>query len=189
MGDRERFSRLTDRELMRLVQADDAAAFGALYDRLAPRALKVARSVCVDVDRACDALQEGFTAIWRGRAQYEPRRGEVSTWAFGIVRHRAIDSLRRDVRHDRRRADRGDALEELHAPGDVQTDAIAADDARELRALMAELPATQREVIELAFFGQLTHAEIAGRLALPVGTVKGRMRLGMKKLRGGLPVC
>jgi RNA polymerase sigma-70 factor (ECF subfamily) len=179
----DRFAGATDQELMRCVQENVAEAFDALYDRLAPKALRVAGGVCADDDRARDAVQDGFLSIWRGRARYRPERGEVHTWAFEIVRNRAIDSQRRNGRHDRRRHDLDGVAGQLYAPDDPEADAVASDDARHLRALLADLPATQREVIALAYFGQLSHSEIALELGLPVGTVKSRMRLGLSNLR------
>jgi RNA polymerase sigma-70 factor (ECF subfamily) len=136
-------------------------------------------------DRAGDAVQEAFLSTWRNSAAYQADRGEVHTWVLGIVRNRSIDALRRHRRDDGWRADGGSA-EGLAARDDVQADAVAHDDARHLRDLLTNLPAAQREVIALAYFGQLTHTEIAAHLSLPVGTVKGRMRLGLVKLRGQL---
>lgn len=182
-----RFSHVSDADLMCRVQDGDVAAFGELYDRLAPRALGVAGGVLgARADRASDAVQEGFLSMWSNRAVYRADRGEVHAWVLGIVRNRAIDSLRRHQRHDRRRADGEGIADALVAPGDVHGDAVAADDGRRLRELLADLPEAQREVIALAYFGQLTHTEIAAQLTLPVGTVKGRMRLGLIKLRGRL---
>lgn len=185
--DGDRFSQVSDADLMSRVQDDDVVAFATLYDRLSPRALAVAGGMLGPRrDRAADAVQEAFLAVWRNRAAYTADRGEVHAWVLGIVRNRAIDSLRCDRRDDRRRIDVEGITETLVAPVDVQADAVDADDGRRLRELLAALPVTQREVIALAYFGQLTHAEIAARLTLPVGTVKGRMRLGLIKLRGDL---
>ena len=177
----------TDAQLMGRIQDGDAQAFAVLYDRLAPRALAIASGLLgVRGDRASDAVQEGFLSMWRGRAAYDADRGDVHSWVLGIVRNRAIDSLRHSARHDGRRAAEDGVAHLLAAPDDVQADADASDDGRRLRALLADLPESQREVIALAYFGQLTHTEIAIRLTLPVGTVKGRMRLGLSKLRGHL---
>lgn len=183
----ERLARVSDADLMGRVQGGDVVAFGELYDRLAPRAFGVAGGVLgPGADRASDAVQEAFLSVWRNRCAYRSDRGEVQSWVFGIVRNRAIDSLRRHHRHDRLRAD-GDGIDRtLAAPDDVPSLAVAGDDARRLRGLLGDLPDAQREVITLAYFGQLTHSEIAARLALPVGTVKGRMRLGLIGLRGRL---
>jgi RNA polymerase sigma-70 factor, ECF subfamily len=178
---------ISDRELMRRVQQDDPDAFGTLYDRLAAPATRIAQLTIqgdADADRVADAVQEGFLSIWRGRDQYRPDLGEVHTWVFGIVRNRAIDSMRRNGRHDRHRGD-ADELERVHpAAHDTEGDFLTGDDARSLRVLIVDLPAEQRDVIALAYYGGCTHTEIADRLDLPLGTVKGRMRLGMEKLRG-----
>ena len=184
---RERFADVSDAVLMGRVQNDDVEAFAELHARLAPRALAVARGVLgARADRATDAVQEGFLSMWRNREAYRSERGEVHSWVFGIVRNRAIDSQRRHRQHDRQWDD-GTLMEDtLAAAGDVPTDTVAADDGRRLRELMTELPSAQREVIALAYFGQLSHSEIATHLTLPLGTVKGRMRLGLRRLRGHL---
>lgn len=173
----------SDQALMRRVQADDTDAFAQLYDRLAPRALGVATSILHDADHAQDAVQESFISLWRSRATYRSHRGEVHTWALGIVRSRAIDTWRRNGRHDRRRSDSDDVAARVAAPDDVQTTVIADDEARLLRSRLAHLPPLQGEVIALAYYGELSQTEIAKQLGLPVGTVKGRMRLGLKCLR------
>lgn len=167
---------------MARVQHSDADAFEQLYDRYSARAHGVARAICPHPETAEEAVQEAFIAIWRNATSYQPSRGEVSAWMMGIVRNRAIDVARRHTRHDQRRDD-AVALEREQAAVDVDADALAADDARRLRRLLATLPPAQREVITLAFYGQLTHSEIAAHLQLPAGTVKGRMRLGLQQLR------
>jgi RNA polymerase sigma-70 factor (ECF subfamily) len=168
------------------VREDDAEAFGQLYDRYASLALRVARSICHDRGRAEDAVQEGFLSVWRSRAQYRGEAGSVKGWTLSIIRNRAIDSVRRDA------SDRRATLVELsRAVADTESESphdavVARGEGDALRALMSRLPDAQAEVITLAYFGGLTHAEIAERLSLPEGTVKGRMRLGMHKLRSGL---
>jgi RNA polymerase sigma-70 factor, ECF subfamily len=179
-------SQPSDEQLMLRVRADDADAFERLYDRYVAVALRVARSVCFDAGRAEEAVQEGFLSIWRSRSSYRPGAGSVKAWALTIVRNRAIDAVRRDAN------DRGAQAGELESetadtrgPSVVDA-AVASGEGDALRGFMARLPAAQAEVIALAFFGGLTHCEIAERLSLPEGTVKGRMRLGMHKLRADL---
>lgn len=177
-------SHVSDQELMKRAQADDTVAFGRLYDRLAPRAFGIAlRVLNGDRERAHDATQEGFLSLWRSRAYYRPGRGPVQAWAFGIVRNRAIDTLRRNGRHDEHRSNSEHSLEFLAAPGDLEASVIGATDSGALRPLLAQLPEEQREVIVLAYYGELSHTEIARHLTLPVGTVKGRMRLGLIRMR------
>lgn len=176
---------VTDQLLMSDVDAGSLDAFGRLYDRYCHRAYRLAFSVCRDDGRAQDAVQEAFLAVWKSPAGYRPHRGTVAAWLLTVVRYRAIDIARRSARHD---ADRegGEMIELCGAPEDVIDRTISRDDARTLRASLAELPERQQEVIALAFYGQLTHAEIAAQLSLPTGTVKGRMRLGLQKLRSSI---
>ena len=174
---------LDDAELMLRVQADDQDAFGALFDRFATRALGVAYAVAGDRTRAEDTVQEAFLSIWRSRATFRPELGSVSSWVMGIVRHRALDSARSNGRHDSRRADDERIEEHFQAPGNVEQAAGERDEATRLRDTLTRLPAAQREVIALAYYGELSTTEIATHLSLPLGTIKGRMRLGLEKLR------
>lgn len=173
----------SDEALMVRAQADDVEAFGYLYDRYASRAFRLACAVCHDTGRAEDVVQEGFLAIWRNRMSYRSETGSFKAWSMRIVQNRAIDSYRRAARPqdqlavlDEERPDESAASPPEEAIAHSQRDA--------LRASLDRLPDAQAEVITLAFFGGLSHAEIATELSLPAGTVKGRMRLGLKKLRG-----
>jgi RNA polymerase sigma-70 factor (ECF subfamily) len=110
----------------------------------------------------------------------------VRNWILGITHHRAIDALRRDsLRTGKNVSDEG-IEERLEAPEQTDSEVVRLDEARELRTALDQLPAEQVHVIELAYFGGFTHIEIASMLDLPVGTVKGRMRLGLEKMRGQL---
>lgn len=168
---------------MRRVQAGDPEAFGVLYDRFARRAHRIALAVVQDRTRVEDVVQDAFLSIWRGRASYEPSLGGVAAWVLSTVRHRALDCLRRNGRHDRRRADEEDLDMHVSSLGGPEDAAIEREHAAGLRRAMGRLPEAQREVIVLAYFGQLSTAEIARQLSVPMGTVKGRMRLGLMKLR------
>lgn len=170
--------------LMGEVDAGSLQAFGQLYDRYCNRAYRLAHSVCRDDGRAEDAVQEAFLAVWNSPASYRADRGTVAAWLLTVVRYRAIDLARRNARHELGRTD-GGLLDLNGAPEaeDLIERAISRDDARNLRASLAELPDVQQEVIALAFYGELSHTEIAAQLQLPTGTVKGRMRLGLEKLR------
>lgn len=168
---------------MRRVQAGDTHAFGELYDRHVTRALRVARSVGHQSTRAEDAVQEGFLSVWRSRARYQPGMGSFQAWAMTIIRHRAVDSIRSDPGGARPQLT--DASERVpHSDSaSLQDETITRSEGNTLRASLRQLPDAQAEVITLAFFGELSHTEIAAHLSLPEGTVKGRMRLGLKKLR------
>jgi RNA polymerase sigma-70 factor (ECF subfamily) len=177
---------LADEELMQLVQRGQAAAFEVIYERHAQAAFSLAYRIAGSRGVAEDVVQEAFLAIWRSGARYERARGSVRTWALGIVHNRAIDALRRSYVHERRRAS-DEGLEETLETGE-RTDAEAArhEEAATVRAALGRLPADQSQVIELAYFGGFTHTEIAEMLQTPVGTVKGRMRLGLEKMRYAL---
>jgi RNA polymerase sigma-70 factor (ECF subfamily) len=168
-----------DGQLMVRVQHGEASAFQELYDRHARAAMRVARNVRADLGE--DAVQEGFVSVWRSRGNYRSVQGSVQAWILAIVRRRALDLTRFETHRAATTNDRG--LDAKPAPGALEHDVIAAEDASRLREMIRDLPPLQREVIGLAYFAGLTHGEIAARLRLPAGTVKGRMRLGMTKLR------
>ncbi len=177
---------LRDEQLMAHAQAGAVDAFGELYDRYSARAYRVALSVCRDHDRAQDAVQDAFLAVWKSRASYQTHRGTVAAWLLSSVRHRAIDVARHNARQISRCAGDDDRAEDRPAIDDVCEQVIQRDDAAALHAMLARLPDAQQEVITLAFYGQLSHTEIATHLGLPAGTVKGRMRLGLQKLQAGI---
>src|SRR5215211_5380360 len=177
---------LADEDLMQLVRRGEAAAFELIYERHAQAAFSLAYRMAGSRGVAEDVVQEAFLNIWRSGARYERARGSVRTWLLGIVHHRAIDALRRSFVHERRRAS-DEGIEETLETGE-RTDVEAArhEEAATVRAAIGHLPSEQSQVIELAYFGGFTHTEIAEMLETPVGTVKGRMRLGLEKLRGRL---
>jgi RNA polymerase sigma-70 factor (ECF subfamily) len=170
-----------DRELMTKMAAGSIDAFEAIYDRYCDRAYRVARTVCYDSGHAEDAVQDGFLSIWRSRGGYEAEKGTVAAWVLTLVRRRAIDVAVANERHLVRCAE--DDRPDRRSGEDVFESAVAHETAQLLQASLATLPGAQAEVIALAFYGQLSHTEIAVQLGLPAGTVKGRMRLGMQKLR------
>jgi RNA polymerase sigma-70 factor (ECF subfamily) len=173
----------SDEDLMRRAQANDPRAFEKLYDRHSARAFRVARHVCVSTTAAEDAMQEGFLSMWRSRATFRPEGGSFGSWAMSIVRNRAVDSVRHAAAGHRPPSGGGEHLGPDPEGGSVEDEVIARGEADDLRAALRRLPDAQSEVITLAFFGALTHSEIARRLSIPEGTVKGRMRLGLDKLR------
>jgi RNA polymerase sigma-70 factor (ECF subfamily) len=177
--------KLADEELMQLVANGDAGAFEVVLERHEDAAFSLAYRMCGTRATAEDVAQESFLSIWRGAARYDRTRGSVRSWTLGIVHNRSIDALRRSSVHDRRRADEG--LEEgLEAPERTDLQAIEKAASSEIRVALGGLPSDQRRVVELAYFGGFTHTEIATMLETPIGTVKGRMRLALEKLRGQL---
>lgn len=176
----------TDEELMARAQAGDTEAFAELYDRHVTRAFRVARTVCSDSSRAEDVVQDGFLAIWRNRASFCPQTGTFQAWSMRIVRNRAIDSSRRAASRPPLQEADWEARELADiacSPLSPQDEVMARGESDALLASLRRLPEAQAEVIVLAFFGELSHSEIAAQLGLPAGTVKGRMRLGLEKLR------
>jgi RNA polymerase sigma-70 factor (ECF subfamily) len=171
-----------DRSLLAAVGDRSADSFEALYDRYVDRAYRVAYSVCRDEGRAQEAVQEAFLAVWQASASFSAQRGTVAVWLLAIVRHRAIDVVRRYGRHAGHRAG-ADGLLTLPTGAEPCDVALHREADYQLLSSLARLPSAQQEVIALAFFGQLSHTEIARALDLAPGTVKGRLRLGLDKLR------
>src|SRR5712691_3200065 len=177
---------LADEELIRLAGQGHADAFDLVYERHSSAAFSLAYRICGSRSAAEDATQEAFLSIWRGGGRYQRERGSVRTWILGIVHHRSIDNLRRNLVHDRRRASDEGMEERFEARELTDVEAARREEAETVRGAMSELPPEQSRVIELAYFGGFTHTEIAEILEAPIGTVKGRMRLGLEKMRARL---
>ena len=172
-----------DEELIARVRWREEPALGALYDRYSRLIYTIALRIVGDREMAEEVLQDVFQAVWQSAGSFQPN-GSFSAWLIGIARHRAIDATR--SRRYRSRA-REEVLDDERVTSTLgTTDGYA--DTLMLRsvvgAALAELPLAQRQAIELAYYGGLTHVEIAARLGEPVGTVKSRMRMGLTKLRG-----
>ncbi len=174
---------LADEDVMTLVQDGDPRAFEVLYDRHSGAAFSLAYRMVGNRVTAEDVSQEAFLSIWRSRLRYRSDRGSVRTWVLGIVHHRAIDALRRNLVHERRRATAEGLEERQEAPELTDVEVARRDEARQVRSAIGTLPSEQSRVVELAYFGGFTHSQIAEMLGTPIGTVKGRMRLGLEKLR------
>jgi RNA polymerase sigma-70 factor (ECF subfamily) len=179
--------RLADEDLMPLVERKDPNAFEILYDRHGGPAYSLAYRIVGDRAAAEDVTQEAFLSAWRSGARYDRARGSVRTWLLGVVRNRAIDALRRDAARppalslDMEPPSREPAAGEL-----TDVEALRQEAAREVRGALSQLPGDQLKVIQLAYFGGLSQSEIAEALGMPLGTVKGRMRLAMEKMRAKL---
>jgi RNA polymerase sigma-70 factor (ECF subfamily) len=177
---------LADEDLMQLVQRAEASAFEVVYDRHAGAAFSLAYRMCGARQLAEEVVQEAFLSIWRSGARYDRSRGSVRTWILGITHHRAIDVLRRGIVQDRHRASDEGIEERFEAQERTEAEVARREQALEVRSALDGLPDDQRRAIELAYYGGFTHSEIAEMLGVPIGTVKGRMRLGMEKMRGQL---
>jgi RNA polymerase sigma-70 factor, ECF subfamily len=177
---------LADEELMELVDAGETRAFEVIFDRHSGAGYSLALRMCGRRALAEDIVQEAFLSLWRSSAGYDRARGSVRPWVLSAVHNRAVDALRRTgAKAGRDVSDEGIA-ERL--PGRDATDAEVErrEESRRVRNALDELPGDQRQVIELAYFGGLSHSQIAEMLDLPPGTVKGRMRLGLSKMRSAL---
>lgn len=168
---------------MARVQRDDHRAFEILYQRHRRAVFSLALRILDDRGLAADATQEAFIGLWRNRSGYRSDRGQLKWWLLRIVRNRAIDLQRRN-----REMLHGEGAFELIAASETTEEQLLIKDARrELIGLLASLPPEQRDVIELAYLGGLTHAEITQRLGVPLGTIKSRTRLALQKLRVAMP--
>ena len=174
---------LADEELMGLVRDGEVQAFEVIFDRHAPAAFSLAYRMCGRRAAAEDIVQDAFLSLWRSGSGYDPRRGSVRSWVLSVVHNRAVDAFRRQGSRDRRDISDEWIAERLPAPDATDAEVERRDDARQVRTALDELPPDHRRVIELAYFGGLTHNQIAEMLDLPPGTVKGRMRLGLTKMR------
>src|SRR5215217_9184997 len=177
---------LADEELMALVAKGQARAFETIYERHGGAAFSLAYRMCGSRSLAEDVAQEAFLSIWRSGGRYDRARGSVRTWVLGIVHNRAIDTLRRTVVHERRRASDEGIEERFESKDRTDVEVARLDEAHEIRQALQTLPVEQCRVIELAYFGGFTQTEIASMLDTPIGTVKGRMRLGLEKMRSQL---
>lgn len=171
-----------DIELLRRIAAADPAAFESLYDRFSSMAFAVAVRITADAGLAEDVVHDSFLAAWRNAARFDASRGSLKTWLLSIVHHRAIDEIRRRRPVEALPESEGPVPPAMRLP-DLWPEVAGRLDAALIRQALGGLSAVQREAIELAFYGGLTQEEIAERTATPLGTVKGRMRLGLAALR------
>jgi RNA polymerase sigma-70 factor, ECF subfamily len=174
---------LADEDVMARFQEGDARAFEVIFDRHAAVAFSLAYRICGRRGIAEDIVQESFLSLWRSGARYDPTRGSVRSWILSTVHNRAIDSFRKERLTTTRTAGDEGLAERMPAPQRTEVEIERRDDARQVRAALTTLPEEQRRVIELAYFGGFSHTQIAEMLGLPAGTVKGRMRLGLTKMR------
>lgn len=182
----KQYETLADEDLMRRVAAGDTSAFSVLYDRHSTVAYSLAYRIAGRQATADDIVQEAFLSLWRAAGRYDERRGSVRTFILGIVHNRSIDAIRRATVHDSRRSSDEGIEERFAAPERTETEVARRDVAAGVREALRELPADQQKVIELAYFGGFSQSEIANMIDAPLGTVKGRMRLALEKLRTSL---
>lgn len=175
----------SDAELAARTCRGDEAAFDELYRQYGPACYGLARRLLADDGLAQDVVQEVFVAFWQRPERYDPSRGRLAGWLLGITHHRAVDLVRREQGHRRRRA----PVEELTAVPDavdVPEQAELGLRAERARVELAALPEAQRTVLLLAYYGGLTQREIAATLDIPIGTVKSRTVAAMLRMRDTL---
>lgn len=172
-----------DEDLISLVGRGDPGAFAALYDRHARAAYSLAYRMMGEKQAAEDILQDAFLKLWRAAGSYRAERASVRTWLLSIVHNRAIDQLRSTASR-RRTQEKVEASAPTSQPSEAFSETWRNSQRKRVRKALKTLPEEQLKTIELAYFSGYTHAEIAELLGLPLGTVKGRVRLGLKKMRG-----
>jgi RNA polymerase sigma-70 factor, ECF subfamily len=184
---KEKAERLADEELMPLIGDKDPEAFAVFYDRHGGVAYSLAYRIVGEKAAAEDVTQEAFISIWRSGARFDRARGSVRSWMLSIVRNRAIDALRsRAGKAPKLTFDDDEILEQRPSAERTEEEAMRNETASEIRGVLGGLPGEQSKVIELAYFGGFNQSEISRMLGVPLGTVKGRMRLGLEKIRGEL---
>jgi RNA polymerase sigma-70 factor, ECF subfamily len=175
-----RYPLLADEDLISL--AGDGQAFALLYDRHGRAVYSLAYRMLGERQAAEDLAQDAFIKVWRGASSYRTERGSVRTWILSIVHNHSIDQLRANATR-RRMQEKIEASALRSQPSEAFAESWRNSQRDQVREALNTLPAEQLKILELAYFSGYTHVEIADLLGLPLGTVKGRMQLGLKKLR------
>ncbi len=178
---------LTDLELLEQISNQDRDALETLYERYGRRVFSLAVRILSDSVSAEEVTQDVFMSVWRRGATYVSKKGKFTTWLFSIAHNRTIDELRKRRRDRSRTNDDIDDHLNLESSDVSPADAtVAQSEYAKIRAAMEKLPDEQKNVVELSYFKGLTQTEIADKTGQPLGTVKTRMRLALKKLRKAL---
>ncbi len=177
-----RYLLLGDEDLISLVEGSDAQAFAALYDRHSRAAYSLAYRMMGEWQAAEDLVQDVFLKVWWASGSYRVERGSMRTWILSIVHNRGIDQLR-SLASRRRTQHEIEASVPSSQPSEAFAETWRNSQREQVREALSALPTEQLKILELAYFSGYTHVEIAELLDLPLGTVKGRMRLGLQKMR------
>ncbi|ALE72990.1 MULTISPECIES: sigma-70 family RNA polymerase sigma factor [unclassified Pseudonocardia] len=174
-----------DVRLVQRIVSGDSTALGELYDRFGRQAYSLARRICADEGLAEDVVQEVFLAFWRDPSRFDPERGRFGTWLLTLVHHKSVDAVRRESAIRRRTVPASEDGAEWNAPPGpgADEDAIGSVVAGQVRDALGRLPAEQRRVLALAYYGGYTQREVAAMTGVPLGTVKSRMFTGVARLR------
>jgi RNA polymerase sigma-70 factor, ECF subfamily len=181
-GRRRQHLLLADEDLLSFVGQGDSEAFTILYDRYGRAAFSLAYRVMGERQAAEDLVQDAFLKLWRSATSYRPERSSVRTWLLSIVRNRGIDQLRAHASR-RRTQDKIEASAPRSQPSEAFAETWRNSQRDRVRDALNTLPPEQLKVLELAYFSGYTHVQVSELLAVPLGTIKGRMRLGLKKMR------
>ena len=174
----------SDEELVARLRERDSSAFTVLYDRYNRMAFGLAYRMLSDPLAAEDVVQEAFLSVWRQAETFQAERSAARTWVLSIVHHRAVDRIRRGVAAREVSADAPEhATDRADDSVDIEREVGSRLEAGQVRSALGMLPSEQRRAIEMAYFAGLSHSEIAGELKVPLGTVKGRLRIGLQKMR------
>lgn len=176
-----------DRDLVRGIERGDEEAFRGLFRRYGPGATALARRVARQPFLAEEIVQEAFLAVWRNPRGYDESRGSVRSWLMGMVHHRAVDAIRREEAQRRRAWDARANEGVVEDPAETVIEELGLPEERKVvRAALERLPEEQRRVIELMYFAGMSQSTISERLGVPLGTIKSRTLLGMRRLRAAL---
>src|SRR5215208_600786 len=181
-GRRRQHLLLADENLISFVGQGDAEAFATLYDRHSRAAFSLAYRMMGERQASEDLAQDAFLKVWRSASSYRAERGSVRTWILSIVHNRGIDQIRSQASR-RRRQEEMEASAPRSQPSEAFAETWRNSQREQVREALGTLPPEQLKILELAYFSGYTHMEISELLDLPLGTVKGRMRLGLKKIR------
>jgi len=182
MAKNRQYTILGDEDLMSLMEGGDEEAFAALYDRHSRAAYSLSYRMMGDRQAAEDLTQDAFLKVWRSAGGYRSDRGSVRTWILSIAHNRGIDQIRSSASR-RRTQDRVEQSAPRSQPSEAFAETWRNRQREQIREALNTLPEDQLKILELAYFSGYTHVEISNLMDLPLGTVKGRMRLGLKKIR------
>jgi RNA polymerase sigma-70 factor, ECF subfamily len=181
-GRRRQHLLLADEKLISFVGQGDAEAFTTLYDRHSHAAFSLAYRVMGERQAAEDVAQDAFLKLWCSATSYRPERGSVRTWILSIVHNRGIDQIRSQASR-RRTQDKIEASAPRSQPSEAFAETLKNSQRDQVREALDTLPPEQLKILELAYFSGYTHLQISELVDVPLGTIKGRMRLGLKKMR------
>ena len=181
-GRRRQHPLLADEHLISFVGQGDAEAFTILYDRHGRAAFSLAYRVMGERQAAEDLVQDAFLKLWRSGTSYRPERGSVRTWLLSLVRNRGIDQLRAQASR-RRTQEKIESSAPRSQPSEAFAETLRNSQRDQVRQALNTLPPEQLKILELSYFSGYTHLQISELVDVPLGTIKGRMRLGLKKMR------